>query len=116
MEKGVGIQKIVKFLYGTTNLKIMIYFLGNVQSTYGRGKDKKKRKSILPYLVPAVGGGIASLGGRTVKGKIIRGLGGAALTGGALLGAKKLDDANNSGKLRGWGSKVGLNNYKKKKK
>lgn len=94
---------------------MVIHFIGNISTKYGRGKDKKKRKSILPYLFPAAVGGVASLGGRTAKGKIIRGLGGAVLTGGALLGAKKLDEANNSGKLRDWGSKIGLNNYKKKK-
>lgn len=94
---------------------MVINFIGNISTEYGRGKDKKKRKSIIPYLVPAAVGGVASLGGRTIKGKIIRGLGGAVLTGGALLGAKKLDDANNSGKLRDWGSKLGLNKYKRKK-
>lgn len=97
-----------------------IYFIKSTNSVYGRGKDKKKRKSFLynasPYLVPAVAGGVSSLGGKTAKGKLLRGLGGAALAGGAMLGARKLDDANNSGKLRNWGSKLGLNNYKSKKK
>jgi len=39
---------------------------------------------------------------------------GTGLTGATLLTAKKLDDANESGKLRDWGSKSGLNKYKKK--
>ena len=94
---------------------MVIYFIGNVSTKYGRGKDKKKRKSIVPYLVPAIAGGVGSLGGRTIKGKLIRGISSAALASGAMIGAGKLDEANNSGKLRDWGSNLGLNKYKKKK-
>lgn len=43
---------------------MVIHFIGNISTKYGRGKDKKKRKSILPYLFPAAVGGVASLGGK----------------------------------------------------
>jgi hypothetical protein len=99
---------------------MIIHFIGNTQSTYGRGKDKKKRKSFWyrnsPYIIPGVTGGLGALAGRNTKERIIGGIGGAALTSGLLIGAGKLDEANNSGKIRDWGSKVGLNNYKRKKK
>lgn len=99
---------------------MIVYFLGDVSSSFGRGKDKKKRKSVLynsiPYAVPVVAGTVGSLGGTTIKGKIIRGIGSAALASGVMLGAKKLNDANESGKIRDLGSRVGLNSYKKKRK
>jgi len=99
---------------------MVIHFIGTINSSYRRGKDKQKRKernfwkSPASYIIPAIGGGVASLGGKTVKGKLVRGAIGAGLTGATLLTAKKLDDANESGKLRDWGSKSGLNKYKKK--
>lgn len=96
--------------------KNMIKFNFPGQINFAKDNNNKKRKSLTPYLIPAVAGGVSSLGGKTIKGKLVRGLGGAALAGGAMLGAKKLDEANNSGKIRDLGSKVGLNNYKKKKR
>ena len=99
---------------------MIFHFIGTTQSTYGRGKDKKKRKSFWyrnsPYIIPGVAGGLGALAGKNTKDRIIRGIGSAALTSGLLIGGRKLDEANNSGRLRDWGSKVGLNNYKRKKK
>jgi len=99
---------------------MVIHFIGTINSSYGRGKDMQKRKkrsfwkSPGSYVVAAIGGGVASIGGETAKGKLVRGAIGAGLTGATLLTAKKLNDANESGKLRDWGSKSGLNKYKKK--
>jgi len=99
---------------------MVIHFIGTINSSYRRGKDRQKRKvrslwdKSSPYLIPAGVGGVASLGGKTVKGKLVRGAIGVGLVGGTILVAKKLEDANNSGKLRDWGSKLGLNKYKKK--
>lgn len=96
------------------------FSFSDIDINFGRGKDKKKRKSFWykssPYIIPAVAGGLGSLAGRNPKERLIGGLGSAALASGLMIGAGKLDEANNSGKIRDWGSKVGLNNYKKKKR
>jgi len=99
---------------------MIIHFIGDVSTEYGRGKDKKKRKSFWykasPYVIPATVGAAGSFMGRTPKERVIAGVGSAALASGLMIGAGKLDKANNSGKIRDWGSRIGLNNYKHKKK
>ena len=65
---------------------------------------KIKRNGNLLFLIQfqLLQGGVGSLGEKTIKGKLIRGISSAALASGAMIGAGKLDEANNSGKLKDW--------------